>query len=148
MKTAILTLVFVAITSFAFSQNDMNPPRRVRESFQRTYPQSKPSHWSFSSSGWNVVFEDRDNDNGEVTARFDGKGRHIDSRIVYDNNDVPAPVKENLHRKYDGADNYEFTRIDRPGKEDIYQARFRHHQKHKTRYLDETGQEKEFHDRH
>jgi hypothetical protein len=148
MKTKILTLVFVAITSSAFSQNDMNPPRRVRESFQKEYPQSQPSHWRFTAGNWNVVFEDRDNDNGQVTAHFDSRGRHVDSHIRYDENDVPAPVKDNLRQKYDGSDNYEYTRIDRPGREDIYQARFRHHKKYRTVYLDETGREKEYHYTH
>ena len=148
MKTSIATILFVLINYCSFAQGDQNPPRSVRETFQKTYPQSQPTRWDHNSLGWSVIFEDRDHDNGEVTAHFDNEGRHQDTHVYYDNKDVPDPVMNNLRQRYNGSDNYEFTRIDRPQKENIYQAHFRHHNRNMTRYMDERGNERTYHDRH
>src|ERR1022692_1859260 len=147
MKTCISTILFLLINHFAFSQVN-HPPKSVRESFQKTYPLSQPSHWDRTSGGWSVDFEDKDHDNGEATAHFSSTGRNIDTQVPYDNKDVPAPVVDNLHQKYNGSDNYAFTRIDRPGEKAVYQAQFTHQSKHKTLYVDEKGNTKDNPNRH
>jgi hypothetical protein len=148
MKKSLITVLCAGCFYFGFSQNDYNPPRHVRESFQKEYPQSQPGQWNHSSAGWSVNFDDRDHNNGEVTAHFDGSGRHIDTHVPYDNNDVPAPVMDHVRSRYPGSDQYDVTRIDRSG-QGVYQFRLRHQKKSRTLYLDENGQQRnDYRDRH
>jgi len=143
-----VTILCLCTALMVSAQNRNEPPGNVRESFQKSYPHSQPSTWNHSSVGWSVQFEDRDHDNGEVIAHFDNSGRHIDTHVFYDNNDVPPPVMENLHRRYRGADDYEFNRIERQGEEGMFQVHFRHNKRYRTMYVDDRGHEREYRDRH
>jgi hypothetical protein len=148
MKKSLITMLCGVSVFFAFSQSGYNPPGNLRQSFQKEYPQSQPTQWSHTKVGWSVTFEDRDHNNGEVTAHYDHTGRHLDTHVPYDNNDVPAPVMEKVRNKYPGSDNYAFTRIDRPGENGVYQVHLRHKKRYKTLYVEHNGQERDFHDRH
>jgi hypothetical protein len=139
MKKILLTFLFGGLLITAFPQGGHRPPGSVSQSFRKEYPHSNPSRWTHSGSGWSVEFEDKDNDNGEVTAHFDSKGRHVDTQIPYDEGDVPAPVKDNLRKLYPGSDNYAYTRIDRAGDKPVYKASFTHRKKHKIKYVDQQG---------
>jgi hypothetical protein len=145
MKQILMTIFLGTIAAFAFSQPGHRPPEAVRGSFQQEYPHSKPSHWTHSTSGWSVEFEDKDHDNGEVTAHFDAGGRHLDTQIPYDEGDVPAMVKDNLHKRYPGSDHYEYTRIDRAGDRPFYKARFIHKKRYRTMYVDQQGEHRRDH---
>jgi hypothetical protein len=139
MKKILTAMFSVVLASFAFAQPGHHPPRAVSSSFEKEYPHSNPSRWTHSAGGWSVEFEDRDHDNGEVTAHFDSRGRHIDTQIPYDEADVPVGVKENLQKRYPGSGQYEYTRIDRAGERSRYKARFMHKKKYRTIYVDEQG---------
>ena len=143
-----MTVLFGVIAGFAFTQANHHPPKAVSESFQKEYPRSSPSNWTHSTSGWSVEFEDRDFDNGEVTAHFDTRGRHMDTQIPYDDGDVPATVKDNLRNRYPGSDNYEYTRIERAGNQPLYKARFKHNKRYKTQYLDQQGEHHDYHQKY
>ena len=121
-----------------FAQHSYNPSEVVESGFHKSYPNSEPRHWSHTSVGWSVTFNDRDNDNGDAVAHFDIHGRHRDTYIPYDNNDVPSDLREHVRNKYPG-DDYEYTRIERHDGEDYYRVRMRHHHSHKTFYVDEQG---------
>jgi hypothetical protein len=144
MKKILMTILSGVMVSFAFPQSGHHPPRAVSESFQKEYPHSKPSRWTHSTTGWSVEFEDKDFDNGEVTAHFDSRGRHMDTQIPYDDGDVPAMVKDNLHKRYPGSDHYEYTRIDRDGDKPLYKAKFIHKKKYKTMYVDQQGEHRNY----
>ncbi len=145
MKKSIITFLFGLGVFFAFSQNRHNPPDKVSKSFQKEYPQSQPAQWQQTKTGWNVDFEDKDHNNGEATARFDASGRHIGTSVPYDDKDVPDPVVKNVKSRYPGSDNIEYTRIDRPGENGVYQVNLRHKGKKKTVYMDNKGKEKNYH---
>jgi hypothetical protein len=145
MKRILMTISFTFLMIFVFSQEGHRPPKTVSESFQKEYPRSSPSHWTHSAKGWNVEFEDKDYDNGEVTAHFDSRGRHLDTQIPYDEGDVPSSVKDNLHKQYPGSDHYEYTRIDRAGDKPVYKARFKHRKKYRTIYVDQQGEHRNYH---
>jgi hypothetical protein len=147
MKKSASIILCLVIFSAAISQEG-RPPARVRESFRKMYPQSQPRTWHHENSGWSVIFEDRDNDNGEVTAHFDSRGRHVDTHVYYSGEDVPGLVIDHMHQRYSGADNYQFTHIERHRGGDLYQVHFRHKQRSRTVYLDDRGDEKQYHDRH
>jgi len=147
MKKSLITGSIMLFALFAFSQNEYNPPRSIRNSFHREYPQSQPLQWHHSGVIWSVQFDDRDHDNGEVIAHFDRTGRHLDTHVFYDNNDVPTPVIDNLQKRYPGSDGYQFTRIDRRGQQDIYKVHMRHHNKYRDVYLNERGHATEYHER-
>ena len=145
MKKILTTILSGVLVSFAFSQAGHHPPTAVSGSFQKEYPHSTASNWTHSATGWSVEFEDRDHDNGEVTVHFDARGRHMDTQIPYEDGDVPAVVKENLRKKYPGADHYEYTRIERAGDRPLYKARFFHKKRYKTAYLDQQGEHRNYH---
>lgn len=134
-------MVFGLAVLFAFPQRHSTPPESVRQSFTKEYPKSAPTHWNRSGTVWSATFEDRDNDNGEATAHFDAQGRYMDTHVLYDNHDVPAPVTENINKQYPGSDHQKYTRIDRPRNGDLYQVNLKHQGKSKTLYVDDKGQE-------
>jgi hypothetical protein len=149
MKRSSITMIFGICVFFGFSQNGHNPPRNVSQSFQKEYPQSKPSQWSSSAGGgWSATFEDKDHNNGEATAYFDQKGRHVDTHIPYDNQDVPKPVRDHVKSSYAGSDNNDFTRIDRPGEQSVYMTNVKDNKKSRTVYTDDAGHEKSYTDQH
>jgi hypothetical protein len=148
MKKSIITVLFGMGVFFAFSQKGNNPPDNVSKSFQKEYPKSQPAQWTQSKTGWNVDFEDKDNNNGEATAHFDANGKHLDTRVPYDNKDVPAPVVKNVKSRYPGSDNLEYTRIDRPGEAGVYQVNLSDKGAKKTVYMDNKGQQKDYKDNH
>jgi hypothetical protein len=148
MKKIVFTLLSGICCFYGFSQNRHTPPGNVSQSFQREYPQSKPSEWNHSNAGWSVTFEDRDHNNGEATAYFDQSGRHTETHIPYDNQDVPGPVSDHVRKSYAGADNYEYTRIERTGEKPVYMTHFRHRKKYKTVYVDYSGHESAYRNRY
>jgi hypothetical protein len=148
MKKSISLILCCVIVCAAMSQERSRPPAQVRESFQKMYPQSQPSRWNHENGSWSVEFDDRDNDNGQVTAHFDSRGRHIDTHVYYSANDIPAPVIDHLHQQYNGAENYQYTHIERHRGGDFYQVHFRHKGKRRTVYLDDHGNERQYYDRH
>jgi hypothetical protein len=148
MKKAIITTLCGLWVLFVCAQNRYNPPKQVRESFSREYPQSQPTQWHHVNNTWSVDFDDRDHGNGEVTAHFDRTGSFLDTHIYYDNNDVPAPVRDRVHSRYPGSNNDEYTRIYRPGQGDIYQVHVRHKNRYRTFYMNDKGEQRTYQDRH
>jgi hypothetical protein len=149
MKTSLIALLLVFSVVFGFGQYHHTPPRPVTESFQKEYPRSTPSQWSHSNNGWSVTFEDNDYNNGETTAFFDGSGKHIETHIPYDNNDVPASVRNHARDSYGASDNYEYTRIDRYGEKPVYKTQVWHNNhSRKTVYMDNDGHERQYHEFH
>jgi hypothetical protein len=148
MKKFLITISGILCVFFAFSQDNRNPPETVRKSFQNEYPRSKPGQWSQSGGSWNVSFNDKDHNNGEVTAHFDGNGSHTDTYVPYNRKDVPAPVMDNVKSKYSGSGSSQFTRIDRSGGNSVYQVNLKSKKEQKTVYMDEKGQETNYHGGH
>jgi hypothetical protein len=145
MKKILIT-AFCTLTVFMAISGDGNqPPRNVRQSFQKEYPNSKSREWIHSGTGWSVNFEDRDHNYGEVTAHFDSRGRHLDTHIPYASNDVPAPVAEKVRHSYSKYGNYDVTRIDRSGENSVYRLNLRSKTRSKTVYVDEKGEKRSYH---
>ncbi len=144
MKKILGICVATFISVAMFAQHSYNPPTAVVNGFHKTYPKSEAGQWSHTSTGWSVTFDDRDHDNGEAVAHFDKYGRHRDTYIPYDNNDVPSNVMERVQKKYPG-DDYEFTHIERRSGGNLYKVRMRHHNRYKTFYVDEHGNYKQYH---
>jgi hypothetical protein len=96
-----------------------------------------------------VSFEDNDYNNGETTAYFDASGRHIETHIPYDYNDVPASVRNHTRDHYGASDNYDYTRIDRYGEKPVYKTQIWHkNHSRKTIYIDNDGHEREYHEKY
>jgi len=148
MKISLLTLFLGLSVFFGFSQSDHKPPQNVTQSFQRDYPQSQPAHWSQSSVGWSVSFEDIDHNNGEAVAYFDMAGRHVDTHTPYENHDVPPTVKNHMKVSYGGTNHYDYTRIDHYGEKDVYASHYKDKKQDKTVYMDNGGHERDYHDNH
>ena len=148
MKKTLITVLCGMWALIGFAQSHNTPPRQVRESFQKEYPQSHPTRWNHTNNGWYADFEDRDHNYGEVTAHFNANGKYFDTHVLFENNDVPAPVRDQVHSRYPGSANYEYTRINRYDQSNVYQVKFKHHHKNKTLYVDDRGHEVQYHDRH
>jgi len=148
MKKRLITTLCGMWALIAFAQSNNTPPRHVRESFQKEYPQSQPTQWHHTNNGWNADFEDRDHNNGEVTAHFDVNGKYFDTHVLFENNDVPVTVRDRVHSQYPGSENNEYTRINRYDQSNVYQVKVRHHNKYRTVYMNDRGHEVQYHDRH
>jgi hypothetical protein len=150
MKKSITTMFLGFCFVVGFSQNDHTPPRNISQSFSREYPQSRAAQWSRSNNEWSVSFEDNDHNNGEVTAHFDFTGRHIDTHIPYDNQDVPPTVTNHMRNQYGPSETYEYTRIDHKGEKPVYMSHYKNDRGDKTIYMDNNGREREkqYRDKH
>jgi hypothetical protein len=148
MKKTLITAFCMLIVFIAVSRDGRQPPKHVRDAFQKEYPNSKSGVWNHSGTNWSVNFEDKDHNYGEVTAHFDSRGRHIDTNIPYDNNDVPAPVIDKVKHGYPTYNDYDVTRIDRSGENSVYKVNLRSKSTNRTLYLDEKGEKKSYHAGH
>jgi hypothetical protein len=147
MKRTILAMAFLLAGSMLFAQQGHHQaPERVRQSFQRDYPNAANSRWSMSNGEWHANFTDRsDNDRGEMVAHYDRYGRHIDSHIPYAQNDVPAPVMERARARYHDARYYRYTRVERGGRnEDLFKIEVNLGGRTRTSYVDEQGHDRAY----
>ncbi|HLZ86117.1 MAG TPA: hypothetical protein VKQ52_02700 [Puia sp.] len=128
---------------------DQSVPRSVQRNFQRDYPEAGDARWSSSGKEWHADFTDHSRyDRGEMVAHYDQTGRHVDSHIPYDRNDVPNPVIHHVERKYPGGSDYSYTRIERPGAQAVFQVGLSLNGRHTNKYVDDQGRERSYQDHH
>ena len=149
MKKTMICLYLLMSGSLLFAQYAHVAPDQVQQSFHKDYPAANNARWSQIHGQWHANFTDQGpNDNGEMIAHYDRNGRHIESHIPYDQNDVPAPVMERLNMKYRGAHHYRFTRIEHSDGNEYFQIRLNSHGRDRTVYMDEQGHERQYDGRH
>jgi hypothetical protein len=152
MKKIIFILAALAIGRIAPAQEHRDQrqvPNSVRNSFQRDYPKAGDTRWSQSGGQWHADFTDHSPyDRGEMVAHYDHDGRHIDSHIPYDDNDVPYEVRKKTEHRYPGGHDYSYTRIEHPGGQPLFQVSLNLGGRHKTAYVDDQGRERSYHDSH
>jgi hypothetical protein len=151
MKKAIFfTLILLTVAGQLIAQSSRHhAPAAVQQSFQKDYPEARNPQWSSTNGQWHASFTDHSqNDMGEMVAHYDQNGRHVDSHIPYDRNDVPAPVIERTHRRYRGGRDYNYTRIEHPGEQPLFQVSLNLQGRHRTMYVDDNGQERKYNDHH
>lgn len=149
-KLKFLTVIALAIGGPSVAQESHHHvPAAVQHSFQRDYPQAGDAQWSETNGQWNASFTDHSQaDMGEMVAHYDRTGHHVDSRIPYDRGDVPQAVVEQTQRRYPGASDDNYTRIERPGGQPLFQVSLRTHGRRHTMYVDDKGRERKYTDRH
>ena len=124
-------------------------PPTVQHNFQQQYPQAADTRWTHSGNEWHANFTDHSpSDRGEMVAHYDHNGRHVDSHIPYDRNDVPPSVVNHVERHYPGSSDQSYTRIERPGSQPLFQVSLNIKGKHTNRYVDDHGREREYQDHH
>jgi hypothetical protein len=149
-KVMFFTLLLLAAQGQLFAQGShQRVPATVQKSFQKDYPEAKDPQWNSDHGQWHANFNDRSaNDRGEMVAHYDQNGRHVDSHIPYDRNDVPSPVLDRTKRSYPGAKDYSYTRIERQGAQPLFQVSLNLQGRNKTLYVDDNGREKKYNDHH
>lgn len=151
MKKSFLVLLLLVPAGLLVAQSrSRQAPEPIQQSFHKDYPDAGNPRWSQSNGEWHADFTDRSSDDrGEMVAHYGRNGRHIDSHIPYNREDVPAPVLEKAKRHYHGGRNYRFTQIERPGENNaLFQVRVNLNGRDRTTYLDENGRSREYQDRH
>ena len=124
-------------------------PTTVQRSFQRDYPESHDPQWNSVHGQWHAKFDDHSRyDRGEMVAHYDRYGRHVDSHIRYDRNDVPPAVVERTQRNYPGGRDYTYTRIEHPGIQPLFQVSLNLGGRSRIVYVDDNGRERKYHDNH
>jgi len=148
-----LLIVFLAAGSqVALAQHgndDQHVPHSIQQRFQKDYPEARDAHWSSSRNEWHADFTDHSRyDRGEMVAHYDRSGRHIDSHIPYDRNDVPSPVVQHVEKRYPGSSDHSYTRIERPGGQPLFQVNMNLNGKRTNKYVDDHGRERPYQDHH
>jgi hypothetical protein len=129
--------------------DNQDVPRSVQQRFQKDYPDAGNAKWGRSGGEWHADFTDHSRyDRGEMVAHYDRNGHHLDSHIPYDRNDVPTPVIHHMERRYPGASNPSYTRIERPGGQPLFQVSLNLNGHRTNRYVDDQGRERSYQDRH
>ena len=145
--SALLLLAFAG--SLAAQGRHHQAPAAVQHSFHRDYPEARDPQWSSSNSHWSAEFTDHSRyDRGEMVAHYDQNGHHVDSHIPYDRNDVPPAVVQQTERNYPSARDYNYTRIESPGRQPLFQVSLNLRGSNKTLYVDDNGRKRQYHDRH
>lgn len=151
MKTFLVVLLTTSslLVMAQRGNEDQQVPRNVQHSFQRDYPKAADTRWSSSGNQYHAEFTDHSPaDRGEMVAHYDHEGRHIDSHIPYDRNDVPTPVMHHVERHYPGSSDQYYTRIERPGRRPVFQVSMTFNGRHTNKYVDDHGTEREYQDHH
>ena len=152
MKQILVVIAVLAIGRIAVGQDrrgQQQVPANVQRSFQRDYPQASDTRWTRNGSQWNANFTDRSpKDNGAMVSHYDHNGRHLDSHIPYDRNDVPSTVRDRMEKRYPHGKDYRYTRIEHSGGQPLFQVRLNIGGQAKTTYVDEQGRERSYHDGH
>jgi|SRR6187402_1882543 len=146
MKKIILGICLLSATTMIHAQNRSNHrevPMSVKESFHKDYPDADAIHWKYNNGKWNADFH-KMNENVNVMAYYDLKGRRIDSRMPVAENTVPSRVIHRINDRYPGQTGYHVMKIDRRGKADLYQVKVKQHGVYKTLYLDSRGRERDY----
>ena len=151
MKRVIfLSLISLATACQVIAQEGRHhAPSAVRHSFQRDYPEAGNAQWSQNNGQWSASFTDRSpDDRGEMVAHYDRYGSHVDSHIPYDRNDVPQAVVERTRSRYPDARDENYTRIERPRGEALFQVNLHERGRHRRIYMDDNGRERKYYDQH
>jgi len=152
MKKILFVVAVLCIGRMAEGQDrrsQQQVPTNVQRSFQRDYPQANDTRWTHNGNHWNANFTDRSpGDNGEMISHYDHKGRHLDSHIPYNRDDVPPMVRERMEKRYRNGRDYRYTRIEQYGGQPLFQVRLNIGGQQKTTYVDEQGRERSYHDGH
>lgn len=156
LKTQVMTkrifttlLIFTAAGAVTAQDRHHQAPAAVQQSFHRDYPEARDPQWHYSNSHWNADFEDHSRyDRGEMVAHYDRYGRHVDSHIPYDRNDVPPAVVQKTERHFPDGRDYNYTRIEQPGRPALFQVSLNLRGSNRTVYLDDNGRERRYQHRH
>ena len=149
-KGLVMAFICLATASQSIAQESRHhTPAAVQHAFQRDYPEARDPQWSSTNGQWSANFTDHSQyDRGEMVAHYDRSGHHVDSHIPYDRGDVPQVVIERAQRNYPDAGDYNYTRIERPGGQPLFQVSLRTHGRRRTMYLDDNGRERRYYDHH
>jgi hypothetical protein len=149
-KVLFFTLISFAVAGPLIAQDNRHQaPATVQQSFQKDYPDARNPQWSSTNGQWSASFTDHSQqDQGEMVAHYDQSGHHVDSQIPYDRSDVPQAVVQKTQSSYPGATGDNYTRIERPGGQPLYQVNLHVQGKSWTMYVDEKGQEKKYSGHH
>jgi len=148
MKKMIMGLCLMAATGVVCAQNAHSSYRQevpigVMESFHKDYPDASAVHWNRTDGKWNAEFV-KMTEHKSMYACYDTKGRHIDTRMTVAQSAVPTKVIRHLDADYHGRYSHEFTRIERPGKRDLYKVKVKRQGVSGSLYVDDKGHEKDY----
>ena len=148
-KVVFLALFAVVVGGQVTAQDYRHAPASVRRSFGRDYPEARDPQWSSTHGQWHANFDDHGRySRGEMVANYNQYGRHIDSHIPYDNNDVPSTVVDRTQRNHPGGRDYTYTRIERPAGRSLFQVSLNLQNRNRTLYVVDNGREQQYHDHH
>jgi hypothetical protein len=149
-KVIVFSLLLSATAGQLLAQDgDHHVPSTVQRSFQRDYPEARDPKWSSDHGQWHADFNDHSRyDRGEMVAHYSRNGHHVDSHIPYDRNDVPPAVVERTNQRYPGGRDHNYTRIEHPGGQPLFQVSLNLQGRNRTMYVDENGREKKYYDQH
>ena len=148
MRCWLVVMCLLSIVVGGQAQNNY-PPQNLIQTFQREYPKSEHAVWDRSTDSWHVSFKDFDHfDGNETIAYYDKNGKHIETHIRCEMDQLPAKVRDYIQKQYGDLKKSAYTRIDHPGKKPIYIAQFMQNDQTKRIFLTQDGQEKVYHDKH
>lgn len=147
---AILSLAFLLFVQFGMGQHERKKvPVEVEKSFHVDFPEAKNPQWQKTHRHWAAYFYDRSpKQRGEMIAYYDQSGKMIDAHIPFDEKDVPPFVIKQLQKKYNGSDNYRFTKIVPHHTNGFFEVWIHYDGQEKRVCIDELGQERIYDDMH
>jgi hypothetical protein len=144
MKKTFFLLVFCAGSTMLFAQQQRHRsvPQAVERSWQKDYPNYNNNEpWDQRNNQWHTRYADKDHGNRNVDVYYDRNGRRLRSQSEWNQNDLPAPVRDRIRSRY-RVENYNSYRIERPGKGFLFQITLGGN---RNVYLDERGREVKYH---
>lgn len=102
-------------------KSSKNQPAKVREAFQRDYPNASNVSWSKYRGDWTATFE---NGMNMSTAVYHANGERRDTRTLVTKNDIPGNVLDSILKRRPGPWLQDAIKIQVPNKfNDIYRIK-------------------------
>ncbi len=149
MYKTFISIVLILSGTILFAQNRQRnrnqnqTPQSVQDAFRRDHPNASNANWSRNNNQWHATYKDNSNNNRNVEAYYDSRGRHQYNRIEWDRNNLPKDYDNRIRTKYHTT-NYRVTRIERPNNPSLFELILSIGGRNRTVYTDERGNEVRF----
>lgn len=108
LKSGALIVFLSAVLAACISEQPVDVPAVVAESFEKLYPRIDEVKWRMEGVDYEAVFI---NEKAQTAAVFDKEGTLVGREIYISKQDLPKLVKEAFHRDFPSATIVHGTRV-------------------------------------
>lgn len=144
MKILLFSVLLLSSTVL-FAQNGRSElPSKVREAFEREYPNINNEQWNQTNNQWHAVY--RDDLSRSVDTYYDNYGNKKSTHTAWDKKDVPKNLDDLINSRYHVNGIYQVERIERPRYPSLFKIMSKSGTKTRVHYIDDEGRNRNYRD--